>query len=89
LIPVWIIKSKMTASQIYIFVVFIALLLIGAAMFLFKKKKKRKKATFLITLSMIFVVVGIVLNNQTMGYIFIGIGVLFAIIDIIKKSKKN
>lgn len=77
----------MEASQIYILISVIVLLII-AILVIFVKKKKQKRLTPLASLALAFVLAGIFFgDSRLVGYSLIGIGVLLALIDIVKKSK--
>jgi len=79
----------MDASQIYIAVSIVALAITALVAF-FVRKKKVEKITPLAALAFAFVVAGIIFgNDRLIGYGLMGIGVAFAIIDIILKSKKK
>lgn len=55
-----------------------------------KKKKKPEKFSRLTLLAFIFVLAGIIFGeSRLIGYSLMGIGVLFAIIDVVIKSKKK
>jgi len=80
----------MNASQIY-FLISIAILLVILIFFVFfiKRDKKRKKITSLAGIAFAFVLAGVIFgDDRLIGYSLIGIGVLIAIIDIIKNRKK-
>jgi len=77
----------MEISQIYILILIVVLLIIAILVFFIKKNKKQKPLTPLAGLAFGFVIAGIIFGeSRLVGYSLIGIGVLFAIIDIIKKS---
>ena len=58
------------------------------ALLVFFKTKKEKKLTPIAGLAFGFILAGIIFgDNRLIGYILIGIGVILAIIDIIKKVK--
>lgn len=79
----------MEASQIYILIAIIVLLLIAIIVFFTRKDKKQKKLTPLAILSFVFVIAGICFgDDRIIGYSLITIGILFAVIDIVIKSKK-
>jgi len=80
----------MISSQIYILISIIALLIIAFVVIFIRKDKKGKKLTPLASLSLIFVLAGIIFGNSRLtGYSLIGIGVLLAIIDIFRKLRKK
>ncbi|MFH1712925.1 MAG: hypothetical protein ABH896_01940 [Candidatus Jacksonbacteria bacterium] len=80
----------MNPSQIYIIIGIIALAIIALAMYIIKGQKPEKKLTELTTLSFIFVIAGITFGkSRLIGYSLLGIGIALAVIDIIKKIRKN
>lgn len=82
----------MEASQMYILISIAALLIIVALVFLIKKNKGKKEKTFtpLAGIAFAFLIFGILFgDNRLVGYGLMGVGVLFAIIDIVQKSKKK
>lgn len=80
----------MEASQIYISISIIALLIIGAVIFFVRKDRKGARITPIGGLSLMFVLAGIIFGeNKWVGYSFIGAGVLLAVIDIIIKLNKS
>lgn len=81
----------MEASQIYILIAIIALLIIGILfIFIVKKKKKRNALTPLTGLAFAFIIAGIVFgDDRKVGYSLMGIGVLLAVIDMFIKLKKK
>ena len=79
----------MEVSQIYILISILALLIIAIVLFFVRGKKTGKPVSTLGGLGLIFVLSGIIFSdNRLIGYILIGIGILLAIIDIIKKKRK-
>lgn len=80
----------MGASSAYILISILVLLIIGAVIFFVRKDRKGKRLTPLAGLSLAFVVAGIVFgDDRIIGYSLMGIGVVLAIIDILKKLKKK
>lgn len=80
----------MEASQIYILISILALLIIAIVIFLVKKNKKQKPLTPLEGFAFGFIIVGVVFgDSRLVGYSLIGIGILLAVIDIVIKSKKK
>jgi len=76
----------MEASQIYILISIVILLIIAILVFSIKKNKKAKRITPLASIAFAFILAGIIFGrNQLIGYSLIGFGVLFALIDIMKK----
>ncbi len=78
----------MNASQIYILISIIVLAIIAIVVIL-GRKKEQKPLSKLAALAFLFVIAGIVFgDDRLIGYSLIGTGVILAIIDIVKKSKK-
>jgi len=76
----------MDASQIYIIIsISVLVIIILLALYLYKKGNK---PTSLTGLALGFIIAGIVFGeDKVIGYSLIGIGVIFAIIDMLKKLK--
>jgi hypothetical protein len=80
----------MNSSQIYITISIVVLAIIALLVFFVYKNKKDKKLTPLAGLAFGFILAGIIFgNDRLIGYSLIGIGVILAIIDIIKKLKSK
>ncbi|MBS3088905.1 hypothetical protein J4402_03965 [Candidatus Pacearchaeota archaeon] len=78
----------MEPSQIYILISILVLLVIAILIFFVRKNKKQKPLTILASLAFAFILAGIIFGeSRLVGYSLIGVGVLLAIIDIIKKLK--
>ena len=78
----------MNAPQIYIIIAILALAVIAAFVIFMKKDKKAKKLTPLASLSFAFVIAGIIFgDDRLIGYSLMGIGIILAIIDAVKKSR--
>lgn len=78
----------MNDSQIYILISIIVLAIIAIVVIL-RRKKEQKPLSKLAVLAFLFVIAGIIFgDDRLIGYSLIGTGVILAIIDIIKKSKK-
>jgi len=78
----------MTSSSIYILIGIITLAGIMAVLVLTRKKMK-KPLSPLASLAFAFIIAGLIFGeNRLIGYSLMGVGVVFAIIDIIKKLKK-
>lgn len=79
-------------EQGYIIVSIIVLIVIlGALYFVLKKKKGRKELSFLTKIAFVFIFAGMASSavfdlDRLIGYGLMGVGVLFAIADIIKNS---
>jgi len=77
----------MNPSQIYIAISIVVLAIIALLVFFANKNKKDKKITPLAGLAFGFILAGIIFgDDRLIGYSLIGVGVILAIIDIIKKS---
>jgi len=80
----------MEPSQIYILISIIVLLIIAILVIFVKKSKKEQKFTPLAGFAFAFILAGIIFGeSRLVGYSLMGIGVLLAIINIFKKSKKS
>lgn len=76
-------------SSTYIAISVIALAII-AAVVIYRHKKSQKKMSKLGTFAFLLIILGIVFGEDiTVGYSFIGTGVVLAVIDIIKNLKKQ
>ncbi len=79
----------MASSQIYIFSTIIVSAIIAGVVFFLRKGQPAKKLSRLAALAFAFVLAGIIFSeNRWVGYGLMGIGIILAIIDIIK-NKKN
>ncbi|MBS3079084.1 hypothetical protein J4218_03110 [Candidatus Pacearchaeota archaeon] len=77
------------ASTLYILISIIVLLIIAILVFVIKGNKK-KKFNYLFGLAFAFILAGIIFgDNRLIGYVLIGIGILIAIIDIIKNGASD
>lgn len=80
----------MSMSQIYILISIAALAIIALVIFFLRKDKKGKRLTPLASLSLMFVLAGIIFSdNKLTGYGLIGVGLILALIDIILSLKKK
>ena len=78
----------MNASQIYILLSIVLLALIYTAIFFVKRQKPEGKRTLLAALSFGFIIAGLLSSeSRLIGYSLFGIGIVLAVIDIIKKSR--
>ena len=76
----------MNPSQIYIAMSILVLAIIALLVFFGNKNRNEKKLTPLAGLAFGFIMAGIIFgDDRLIGYSLIGIGVILAIIDIIKK----
>ena len=79
----------MNTSQIYILIGLIVLTAIMVILIL-TRKKIGKPLSRLAAFSFAFIIAGLIFGeSRLIGYSLMGIGVVFAIIDIIKKLLKN
>ena len=80
----------MQASQIYILISIVVLLIISFIIFFIRKNRKQKPRTPLTGLAFGFIIAGIIFgDNRLRGYSLIGIGILLTVIDIIIKLKSK
>ncbi|OGZ33661.1 MAG: hypothetical protein A2Y98_01875 [Candidatus Portnoybacteria bacterium RBG_19FT_COMBO_36_7] len=80
----------MNASQIYIAIAIVVLAVIAIIVFLVRRNRPEKKFGPLASLAFAFIIAGICFGeNRILGYSLMGAGVLLAIIDIVRKSKKK
>lgn len=82
----------MDASQIYILIGIVVLLIIAVLVIFLGKKSKNKKVkplTPLAGLAFVFIITGILFSDSRLaGYSLMGIGVILAIVDMIMNLKK-
>ena len=77
----------MDASQIYIASSIVVLAIIAVLVFVFNKNTKEKRLTPLAGLAFAFVLAGFLFGQERLiGYGLLGIGVVLAVIDMVKKS---
>jgi len=80
--------KNMTSSSIYILIGIIALAGIMAVLVLTRKKMK-KPLSPLAGLAFAFIIAGLIFGeNRLIGYSLMGVGVVFAVVDIVKRTKK-
>ncbi len=80
----------MNPSQIYVLIAIVALAIVALVVFVLRKHKGRTKPTWLAEIAFMFVIAGIVLGeNRLVGYGLMGIGVILALIDTVKREIKN
>jgi hypothetical protein len=78
----------MNTTQIYILISIVALAAVGIFMFVAFRNKKVQRLTPLAGLGFGFIVAGMFFGEERLiGYSLLGIGVVLAIIDIIKRPK--
>jgi len=80
----------MNPTQIYIAISIVVLAIIALLVFFVNKNKNGKKLTPLASLAFGFVLAGIIFgDDRLISYSLMGVGVILAIIDMIKKLRKN
>ena len=81
----------MNISQIWIAISIVVLAAIALLLFFLGKSRKEKRLTLLASLAFGFVVAGIVFGNDNrwIGYGLMGIGVLLAVLDILRNRNKT
>ena len=78
----------MSASSIYTLIAIVVLLVIVVVAFILGRREPHNNLTPLGGLAFGFIVAGILFGaNQVVGYSFLGVGVLLALIDIIRRRK--
>jgi hypothetical protein len=78
----------MNASQIFVALSIAVLAVIAVLVFLIDRSGRETKLTPLAALAFAFVVGGIVFGgDRVVGYSLMGIGVLLAFVDIVRKSR--
>ena len=78
----------MNSSQIYIAISIIVLAAIALLVIFLGKSKKENRLTPLAGLAFGFILAGIIFgDNRLIGYSLLGIGVIIAVIDMLKKLK--
>ncbi len=78
----------MNASQIYIAISIVVLAIIALLVVFLGKSKKENRLTPLAGLAFGFVLAGIIFgDNRLIGYSLLAIGVIIAVIDILKRAK--
>ncbi len=79
----------MNASQIYIAFAIVVLAVIAALVF-FASKRKEKRLTPLAGLAFAFVLAGLMFGQERwLGYGLLGIGVILAVVDMVRKGKSS
>lgn len=81
----------MEASQIYVLISVVGLLIIAVIMIFVRRKsesKRKKIITPLTSLAFGFVLTGIIFSSiRLVGYSLMGIGVVFAIVDMVERLR--
>jgi len=80
----------MNASQAYIAVLLMALAVVALLVFVVRRNVKEMKLTPLAGLAFGFVLAGIFFGEERLiGYGLLGVGILLAVVDIIKKWRRG
>jgi hypothetical protein len=80
----------MNPAQIYIAISIVVLAIIALFVFFVNKPKKGNKLTPLAGLAFVFIIAGLFAgDNRLIGYSLLGVGVVLAIIDILRKLKST
>ncbi|MCP4258613.1 MAG: hypothetical protein GY774_14100 [Planctomycetes bacterium] len=80
----------MNASQIYIAISIVVLAIIALLVVFMGKSRKENRLTPLAGLAFGFILAGIIFaDNRLIGYSLLAIGVIIAVIDILKKAKSK
>jgi hypothetical protein len=78
------------ASVLFMVLSVIILLIIGILLIIAWKKKKEQRITPLAMLGIVFVILGIVFgSDRLIGYLFLGIGIILSVFDIVKNRIKK
>lgn len=78
----------MNTSQAYITISIFALLLVAIILIIKRKQGGEKRLSCLVALAFAFVLAGIIFgDDRLIGYSLIGIGLILAIVDIIRSRK--
>jgi len=80
----------MNASQIYILLSIVVLLIITLLVFFLARSNKEKALTPLTILAFGFIMTGLLFgNDRIFNYSMMGIGVSLAVVDIVRKIREN
>jgi hypothetical protein len=80
----------MNPAQIYIAISIVVLAIIALFVFFVQKTKTGNKLTPLAGLAFVFIIAGLFAgDNRLIGYSLLGVGVVLAIIDIVRKMKST
>ncbi len=80
----------MSLSEIYIAIAIVALIIVALLVFFVNKKKKGGKLTPLAGLAFAFIIAGIIFSDDRLiSYSLLGIGIILAVVDIIKQRKSK
>jgi hypothetical protein len=77
-------------SSIYIAIAIVVLLIVAMLVFSLGKNRKASRLTPLAGLAFAFILAGILFGeNRLIGYVFLGVGVILAIMDIFYRSSRK
>ena len=77
-------------QNIYIAIAIIALAIVAVLAVYNRRRWQSKKLSRLAILAFVFILGGLIFgDNQIIGYSFLGLGTLFAVIDIIRNLKSK
>lgn len=80
----------MNSSQIYLGIAIAVFVILTILFFLTSRKEEKAVFTPLSGLSMGFILIGILFgDDRIIGYGLLGIGVVFAVVDMVQKLRKN
>jgi hypothetical protein len=80
----------MDQSQIYVAISVVILAIVAAIIIFIAKKGRESGSSKLTVLSFMFMISGIIFGeDRSTGYGLIGVGLLFALLDMINKFKSN
>jgi RsiW-degrading membrane proteinase PrsW (M82 family) len=78
----------MDASTIFIIISIAVLAVVALLIFFVFKKTKEKRLTPIAGLAFAFVLAGIIFgHDRLIGYSLLGVGVVLAVVDIVRKSR--
>jgi len=80
----------MPAGTIFLVLSILALVTIVAFVFLSKRASERQRLSPLTGIAFAFIISGMLFeDNRLIGYILLGVGIIFAVADIIVKAQKK
>ena len=79
----------MNSQFVYILIAIVVLLILVLLMLIVSKQKKEKPLTMLTSLAFAFVLAGILFGEERwLGYGLMGIGMVLAVVDMVRKMRK-
>lgn len=80
----------MITEQMYVLISIVVLAMVSLLLIQTYKDTKKKRLSKLASIAFFFIIAGIIFGeNQLIGYSLMGVGVILAVVDIIKKSVKK